>query len=59
MNGNGKRPPGRPRSEEARLAILRASLKVLAKTGFSDFTIEEVAERAASGQSHRLPLVAG
>lgn len=51
MNGNGKRPPGRPRSEEARLAILSASLKVLAKTGFSDFTIEEVAERAAVGKA--------
>src|SRR5579864_7514158 len=51
VNGNGKRPPGRPRSEEARLAILRASLKVLAKTGFSDFTIEEVAERAEVGKA--------
>jgi len=51
VNGNGKRPPGRPRSEEARLAILSASLKVLAKTGFSDFTIEEVAERAAVGKA--------
>jgi hypothetical protein len=39
VNGNGKRPPGRPRSEEARLAILSASLKLLANTGFSDFTI--------------------
>ena len=51
VNGNGKRPPGRPRSEEARLAILRASLKVLAKTGFSDFTIEEVAELAEVGKA--------
>lgn len=51
MNGNGRRPPGRPRSEEARLAILSASLKVLAKTGFSDFTIEEVAERAQVGKA--------
>jgi len=51
VNGNGKRPPGRPRSEEARLAILSASLKVLAKTGFSDFTIEAVAERAAVGKA--------
>ena len=51
VNGNGKRPPGRPRSEEARLAILRASLKVLAKTGFSDFSIEEVAERAQVGKA--------
>lgn len=51
VNVNGKRPPGRPRSEEARLAILRASLKVLAKTGFLDFTIEEVAERAGVGKA--------
>lgn len=51
VNANGKRPPGRPRSEEARLAILRASLKVLAKTGFLDFTIEEVAERAGVGKA--------
>jgi AcrR family transcriptional regulator len=50
-NGNGKRPPGRPRSEEARLAILRTTLKVLAETGFSALTIEEVAERAAVGKA--------
>ncbi len=50
-NGNGKRPPGRPRSEQARLAILRTTLKVLSETGFSDLTIEEVAERAAVGKA--------
>lgn len=48
---NGKRPPGRPRSEQARVAILRNTLKVLAETGFSNFTIEEVANRAAVGKA--------
>ncbi len=50
-NGNGKRPPGRPRSEHARLAILRSTLKLLQENGFSEFTIEEVAERAAVGKA--------
>ena len=48
---NGKRPPGRPRSEEARQAILRTTLKLLGKNGFSDFKIEEVAEHAAVGKA--------
>lgn len=46
-----KRPPGRPRSEQARLAILRSTLRMLEENGFSDFTIEEVAERAAVGKA--------
>lgn len=51
-NGNGgKRPPGRPRSEHARLAILRSTLKLLQENGFSEFTIEEVADRAAVGKA--------
>lgn len=50
-NGNGKRPPGRPRSERARLAILRSTLKVLGKNGFADLTIEEIADRAAVGKA--------
>lgn len=50
-NGTSKRPPGRPRSEHARLAILRTTLKVLSETGFSDLTIEEVAARAAVGKA--------
>src|SRR5215467_13799197 len=48
---NGKRPPGRPRSEQARQAILRSTLKILSKTGFSDFKIEEVADHAAVGKA--------
>lgn len=50
-NGDGKRPPGRPRSEEARLSILQTTLRVLAETGFSNLTIEEVADRAAVGKA--------
>lgn len=50
-NGNGKRPPGRPRSEQARQAILRSTLKILSKHGFSDLTIEEVADRASVGKA--------
>jgi AcrR family transcriptional regulator len=50
-NRNGKRPPGRPRSEQARSAILRSTLKILGESGFSDLTIEDVAERAAVGKA--------
>lgn len=50
-NGNGKRPPGRPRSERARLAILRTTLKLLGKNGFADLTIEEIADRAGVGKA--------
>jgi len=51
LNGNGKRPPGRPRSEEARVAILRNTLEILGENGFADFTIEAVAERAGVGKA--------
>lgn len=50
-NGNGKRPPGRPRSEQARLSILRSTLAILGEHGFSDFTIEDVAEHASVGKA--------
>jgi AcrR family transcriptional regulator len=54
--GNGgktrtKRPPGRPRSEQARVAILRSTLKLLGKNGFSDMTIEAVATHADVGKA--------
>lgn len=49
--GRGKRPPGRPRSEEARLAILRSTLKLLGKNGFSELTIEAVAAHAGVGKA--------
>lgn len=50
-NDDGKRSPGRPRSEHARQAILRSTLKLLQENGFSEFTIEEVADRAAVGKA--------
>src|SRR5580704_9581201 len=46
-----KRPPGRPRSEHARVAILRSTLKLLGENGFSDLTIEAVAARANVGKA--------
>ncbi|MFZ0731138.1 MAG: TetR/AcrR family transcriptional regulator [Candidatus Sulfotelmatobacter sp.] len=48
---DGKRPPGRPRSEEARVAILRNTLEILGQNGFADFTIESVAARAGVGKA--------
>jgi AcrR family transcriptional regulator len=46
-NGNGeKRPPGRPRSEESRRAILRSTLKLLTETGFPQLSIEAIAADA-------------
>jgi AcrR family transcriptional regulator len=51
-NGDGsKRPPGRPRSEQARAAILRSTLKLLGKRGFPDLTIEAVAAHANVGKA--------
>ncbi|HEY1676896.1 MAG TPA: TetR/AcrR family transcriptional regulator [Candidatus Sulfotelmatobacter sp.] len=50
-NGNGKRLPGRPRSERARLAILASTLNLLGESGFSDLTMEGVAGRAAVGKA--------
>jgi AcrR family transcriptional regulator len=50
-NGNGKRPPGRPRSEQARQAILRSTLRILGRSGFSDLTIEDVADHAGVGKA--------
>lgn len=47
-NGNnGKRPPGRPRSEQSRQAILSSTLKFLRRPGgFPDLSIEAVAADA-------------
>ncbi len=41
-----KRAPGRPRSEQARQAILRSTLKLLGTNGFGDLTIEAIAAHA-------------
>jgi AcrR family transcriptional regulator len=46
-----KRPPGRPRSEQARLAILRSTLRLLGENGFSGLTIEDVAAHASVGKA--------
>src|ERR1700685_1042988 len=48
---SSKRPPGRPRSEQAHLAILRSTLKVLGENGFPDLTIEAVAAQANVGKA--------
>jgi len=47
-NGNNdKRPPGRPRSERSRRAILHSTLKLLRKEGgFPDLSIEAIAADA-------------
>jgi AcrR family transcriptional regulator len=49
--GRRKRSPGRPRSQEARLAILRSTLKLLGENGFSDLSIEAVAAHASVGKA--------
>ena len=49
--GPGKRAPGRPRSEQARTAILRSTLKLLGENGFSEFSIEAVAAHAGVGKA--------
>ena len=45
-NDPGPRPPGRPRSERARRAILRAANELLEGEGFAAVTVEAIAERA-------------
>jgi AcrR family transcriptional regulator len=49
--GRRKRSPGRPRSEQARLSILRSTLKLLGENGFSELTIEDVAAHASVGKA--------
>lgn len=49
--GSNKRAPGRPRSEQARTAILRSTLKLLGENGFSDLSIEGVAAHANVGKA--------
>jgi len=52
VNGNGhRRSPGRPRSEEARKAILRSTLKLLQETGFPDLSVEAIASDADVGKA--------
>ena len=48
--GNGgRRLPGRPRSEQARRAIFRSTLKLLQRSSFSGLTIEAIAADADVG----------
>ena len=46
-----RRPPGRPRSEDARKAILRSTLKLLQQIGFPDLSIEAIAADADVGKA--------
>jgi len=48
---NGKRPPGRPRSEHARSAILGSTLRLLEQTGFDGLSIEAIAADASVGKA--------
>src|SRR5271167_4067382 len=51
-SANGaRRLPGRPRSEEARQAILRSTLKLLEHTSFPDLSIEAIAAHAGVGKT--------
>jgi AcrR family transcriptional regulator len=45
------RAPGRPRSEEARKAILQSTVELLKKFGFSDLSIESIAAHAQVGKA--------
>jgi len=46
-----KRPPGRPRCEDTRKAILRSTLKLLQESGFPDLSIESIAADADVGKA--------
>lgn len=46
-----RRTPGRPRSEDARKAILRSTLRLLQETGFPDLSIEAIAANADVGKA--------
>jgi AcrR family transcriptional regulator len=50
QNGS-KRPPGRPRNERSRQAILRSTLKLLRKASFADLSIEAIAADAGVGKT--------
>jgi AcrR family transcriptional regulator len=45
------RAPGRPRSEEARKAILLSTVELLKQFGFSDLSIESIATHAGVGKA--------
>src|SRR5258708_37683837 len=47
----GSEGVGRPRDEEARNAILRASLSLVKEFGYRSLTIEKIARRAGTGKT--------
>jgi AcrR family transcriptional regulator len=49
-NGS-KRPPGRPRNERSRQAILRSTLKLLRRSSFAELSIEAIAADAGVGKT--------
>jgi AcrR family transcriptional regulator len=51
QNNGAGRSPGRPRSEQARRAIFRSTLKLLQLIGFPDLTIEAIAAEAGVGKA--------
>jgi len=50
-DNGAKRLPGRPRSEHARQAILRSTLRLLQHIGFAELSIEAVAAQAGVGKA--------
>ena len=50
-SNNGKRSPGRPRSENARQSILRSTIRLLRKSNFADLSIEAIAADAKVGKA--------
>lgn len=48
--GAGQRPAGRPRSQEARRAILEATVDLLKEVGYEHLTMQAVADRAEVGK---------
>ena len=46
-----RRPPGRPRSERARKAVIRSTLALLKRVGFNELSIEAVAAHAGVGKA--------
>ena len=51
MTAGAARTPGRPRSAEADLAIVRAALEVLVTEGYRGLTMEKVRERSGVGKA--------
>lgn len=45
-----ERPPGRPRSQASRKAILKSALELVAEVGYAGLTIEGIASRAGVGK---------